>query len=140
MESLNSQLTTCLLCFSRGLQVKLNVIDYIKHIRLFHEYHPNFKFICGINGCLRSYQNVGTFKNHVSDAHCDVGSSATAADLEVPFKPLTDSLCSDPIENTLEDTDSSDNDDDYYGGDTAVICQLVLWIHYKNHQPCFYLA
>ena len=38
-------------------------------LRLFHAYKPDFKITCGINGCLRSYTNVGTFRNHVSAAH-----------------------------------------------------------------------
>lgn len=59
-------MATCSSCFARGLQVKLNACDYIKHIRLFHAFEPNFRFTCGIDGCMRSYTNIGTFKNHVS--------------------------------------------------------------------------
>ena len=59
---------TCTLCRNE-LNIKFNVSDYIKHVRLFHAYKPDFKITCGINGCLRSYSNLGTFKNHVSAAH-----------------------------------------------------------------------
>lgn len=59
---------TCTL-FVDKLSVKYNVSEYIQHVRLFHAYKPDFKITCGINGCLRSYTNVGTFRNHISAAH-----------------------------------------------------------------------
>ena len=59
---------TCSLC--TGLSVKFNIIgDYIKHLRLFHAHRPDFKVTCGIDGCLRSYNNLGSFKNHISFVH-----------------------------------------------------------------------
>ena len=63
-----SRSVTCTLCADK-LSVKFNVSEYIQHVRLFHAYKPDFKITCGINGCLRSYTNVGTFRNHVSAAH-----------------------------------------------------------------------
>ena len=63
-----SRSVTCILCAGK-LSVKFNVSEYIQHVRLFHAYKPDFKITCGINGCLRSYTNVGTFRNHVSAAH-----------------------------------------------------------------------
>lgn len=59
---------TCALCRNE-LNIKFDISDYIKHVRLFHAYKPDFKITCGINGCLRSYTNLGTFKNHVSAVH-----------------------------------------------------------------------
>ena len=105
---------------SRGRrQVVLNASDYVKHIRLFHEYSPSFQFTCGINGCPRSYHNVGTFKNHVSEAHSsdDFGSNDAPFNPDVPSEPLNNSSFSDAVVNTLKDTDNSDNDDD--GDDIA---------------------
>ena len=58
--------------------VTISASDYIKHIRLFHEYQPKFQFTCGINGCPRSYHNVGTFKDHVSVMHDNLGISNSA--------------------------------------------------------------
>ena len=126
MEQVNSQLITCSICLLRGhRQVMLSASDYVKHIRLFHEYSPTFQFTCGINGCPRSYHNVGTFKNHVSEAHGsnDVGSNSTAYP-DVPSEPQNSSSTSDAaLVNALEDTESSNDDDEYCGEDTTeVIC------------------
>lgn len=109
-------MVTCSLCFARGLPVKLNVCDYIKHIRLFHACQPNFKFMCGIDGCLRSYSNVGTFKNHVSAVHCDTSPSATCTPCDSDSVSLPDephSSSSDTVNvlgDTFNDSDTSDSD------------------------------
>ena len=116
---MNSQSIICSICIRR--QVVLNASNYVKHMRLFHEYSPSFQFTCGMNGCPRSYHNVGTFKNHVSEAHTHssdyFGSNDTPCNSDVPSEPLTNSSSSDAVVNTLEDTDNSDNDDD--GDDIA---------------------
>lgn len=122
MEVLNSQVTFCSLCSLQGQQIKLSTSDYIKHIRLFHEYQPNFQFTCGINGCPRSYHNVGTFKNHVSEVHADLGSSSTSDSSSGDWCELqstSSSSTGDAEVNPLEDTDSSDTDVEYYGEDTT---------------------
>ena len=111
MEVLNSQVTFCSLCSSRGLQIKLSASNYIKHIRLFHEYQPNFQFTCGINSCPRRYHNVGTFKNHVSGVHADVGPSSAGDSLSgvrCELQSISSSSTGDAEVNPLEDIDSSD--------------------------------
>ena len=84
--------------------------------------NPILNFTCGIDGCIRSYTNIGTFKNHLSAVH----SSATAndlnrgSDISITEEPSQDehlSSCdntNDALDNTLEnDTDSSSDSDDH---------------------------
>ena len=61
----------CSLCTAgSGLIVQFCTIgDYIKHLRLFHADRPDFRVMCGISGCLRSYNNLGSFKNYISFVH-----------------------------------------------------------------------
>ena len=136
-------------CFARGLQVKLNVCDYIKHIRVFHTFEPNFKFTCGINGCVRSYTNIGSFKNHVSTVHCNTDSNDTAdgldrgSDASLPDGLLSSSNTSDALDNTLEyDTDSSDSGDDSLRKDsshsTAIHMQNCSWDELQKSSALFF--
>ena len=70
-SSRNFASLTCSLC-TELTAVKFastTVGDYIKHLRLFHAHRPDFKVVCGINGCIRSYSNLGSFKNHISFMH-----------------------------------------------------------------------
>lgn len=56
----------------------MNISDFLKHVRLFHAHQPNFFISCGIGGCLRTFQNFSTFKNHVSDRHsCELYETST---------------------------------------------------------------
>ena len=138
----------CTACLVHGLNVKLNTCEYIKHIRLFHAFEPNFKFTCGIDGCIRSYTNIGTFKNHVSVVH----SSATAndlnrgSDISLPEEPSQDehlSSCdntNDALDNTLEnDTYSMMIMILYTRKALALICRTAI-MNCRNHQHCFYLV
>ena len=68
----DSRLISCSLCCSSGLKINVKICDYIKHLRLFHAHQTNFNFTYGIDGCLRSFTNIGTFKNHVSAMHYNV--------------------------------------------------------------------
>lgn len=60
----------CPLC-SATEHLKLNLSEYLKHVRLFHAHQPDFKLICGISGCQRSFTNAGTFQNHAYSVHKD---------------------------------------------------------------------
>ena len=61
---------TCTMC-SAASHLKLNVSGYIKHLKIFDAYQPDFKVICGIGGCQQSYTNLGTFQNHSYGIHSD---------------------------------------------------------------------
>lgn len=58
----------CKLC-SAASHLKFNIKGYIQHVRLFHAHKADFRIVCGINGCLRSFTNFGTFINHVYSVH-----------------------------------------------------------------------
>ena len=58
----------CKLC-SAASHLKFNIKGYIQHVRLFHAHKADFRTVCGINGCLRSFTNFGTFTNHVYSVH-----------------------------------------------------------------------
>ena len=143
------QMVICSTCLARSLQIKLKVCDYIKHIRVFHAFEPNFKFTCGINGCVRSYTNIGSFKNHVSDVHCNTDISDTANDLDrgsdasLPDGLLSSSNTSDTLDSTLEYvTDSRrDSDDDSLQKDsshtTATDVQNCSWNQLQKSAALF---
>ena len=60
----------CQLCSAeRALNIPYTLKDYLKHIELFHAHQPNFCITCGIGGCQRTFHNLQTFRNHVSDHH-----------------------------------------------------------------------
>lgn len=61
---------TCTMC-SAASHLKFHVSGYIKHLKIFHAHQPDFKVICGIGGCQRSYTNLGTFQNHIYGMHSD---------------------------------------------------------------------
>ena len=61
----------CSLCVASGgprLSYQ-SIKEYLKHLQLFHAHKPSFKVICGIGGCLRSYANINTFRNHIYSVH-----------------------------------------------------------------------
>ena len=64
------EIITCKLC-SATSHLKLQTKEYIQHIKHFHAHQPDFKVICGISGCQRTYTNFGTFHNDVYDVHSD---------------------------------------------------------------------
>ena len=98
---------TCPLC--SGLSVKFNIADYVKHLRLFHAHRPDFKVTCGINGCLRSYSNLGSFKNHISFVHNTSELVDYAGSSEACVNHEADELAGDDITN---DTSSEFDSDD----------------------------
>ena len=60
----------CQLCpAERALSLPFTLKDYLRHIELFHAHQPNFRITCGIGGCQRTFHNLQTFRNHVSDHH-----------------------------------------------------------------------
>ena len=60
----------CTMC-SAASHLKFDISGYIKHVKIFHAYQPDFKVICGIGGCHRSYTNLGTSQNHIYGIHSD---------------------------------------------------------------------
>ena len=100
-----SRSVTCTLC-RNDLNIKFNVTEYIQHVRLFHAYKPDFKITCGINGCLRSYRNIGTFKNHVSATHNSNGDSVDS----VIRDHSSFTSCDEDTGSSVEDSDNFDFD------------------------------
>lgn len=45
---------------------------HTKHVFESHSSVPNFSFVCGINGCTRTFCKYSTIKSHVARKHCDV--------------------------------------------------------------------
>ena len=58
----------CKLC-SAPSHLKFNIRGCIQHIHLFNKHKADFRTVCGIDGCLRSFANFGTFTNHVYSVH-----------------------------------------------------------------------
>ena len=60
----------CQLCpAERALSLPFTLKDYLRPIELFHAHQPNFRIVCGIGGCQRTFHNLQTFRNHISDHH-----------------------------------------------------------------------
>ena len=106
---------TCSLC-SRGdvPRVKFTISNYLKHLQLFQVHQADFRVICGINGCQRSYTNMGTFQNHVYSVHyCKmveetVNPQATGTDPEVQCNGTGDIVDhSDEISDFTDDGEDS---------------------------------
>ena len=109
-----SRSVTCTLCADK-LSVKFNVSEYIQHVRLFHAYKPDFKITCGINGCLRSYTNVGTFRNHVPTAHYSNGQLyADTIDRDDP----NGIQCNENPDSSVEDLQSDNPNSDLVAENT----------------------
>ena len=100
-----------MLCSDSGLQLDLTICDYIKHLQLFHAHQAHFKFTCGIDGCVRSYTNIGTFKNHVSAVHYG---SLTSSSAEILANPTAAdaSYTSSDIPGAIELRNGTDSDFD----------------------------
>lgn len=45
---------------------------YTRHVFESHSSVPNFSFVCGINGCTRTFCKYSTIKSHIARKHCDV--------------------------------------------------------------------
>ena len=117
-SSRNFASLTCSLCTELTTVKFASICDYIKHLRLFHAHRPDFKVVCRINGCIRSYSNLGSFKNHISSLHsteCEHGARETCS----PDQAITDhSDDTTLLDDTPSEFDSennsltSDEDDD----------------------------
>lgn len=79
-----------------GLSVRFSIGDYIKHLRLFYAHRPDFKVTCGINGCLRSYSNLGSLKNHISLMH-NTESECRDHERESCADRVTELVTDDPV-------------------------------------------
>lgn len=67
---------------------------------------PGFKVTCGIDGCQRTYSNLGTFLNHVSGVHSDVytGTTGTIPESNNPEVLDQDNEESENYEHNISDT------------------------------------
>ena len=106
MASFNKMV--CALCRSTALSLQFTLPEYINHLRLFHVNQPNFSIVCGLDGCLRRFKNLGTFRNHVSAHHTNY------------FNASSDHDASE-ISNSLTIDDECDTEDDEDGNDVMYI-------------------
>lgn len=111
----------CKLC-SAASHLKFNIKGYLQHIRLFHAHQADFRIVCGIGGCLRSFTNFGTFTNHVYSVH---GGSSNKADCEVA--PQNDGTQNEDHED--ESCDYNNHATDEYDSEQPT--------NHVDHQPCF---
>ena len=90
----------CPLCpRERTCSLKFSLRDYVKHISLFHAHQPGFRLTCGIGGCKRTFENFGTFKNHLSSYH------------QLEVNPTNEASCNDSLfEQPGGDEQDSDPD------------------------------
>lgn len=90
----------CQLCpAERALSLPFTLKDYLKHIELFHAHQPNFHIMCGIGGCQRTFHNLQTFRNHISDHH--------SYDCNPTNQPVA-TYTSSEVHDSIEPTESHD--------------------------------
>lgn len=118
---------TCKLC-SAASHLKFNIKGYIQHLRLFHAHLPDFKTVCSIHGCLRSFTNFGTFLNHVYSVH---GENSRASCTVIPEN-------NSALAESHEDEDESceDEDDNHYA-EQDFECNNGQPTNDLDNQPCF---
>lgn len=75
--------------------------EYLKHLELFHSHRPDFLVTCGIGGCVRTFTNLRTYRNHVSGLHSGAGCFEEEADINAEISD----------DNSSSDHDSIDPDD-----------------------------
>ena len=97
---------TCKIC-SAASHLKFHVSEYIKHLKIFHAHQPDFKVICGIGGCQRSFTNLGTFQNHIYGVHSDRSCTITEESTVMNNTELGS-------EDDCSDDDNFDSDQPYY--------------------------
>lgn len=102
------ELVACKLC-SAASHLKFNIKGYVQHVQLFHAHQANFKIVCGINGCQRTYSNFGTFSNHVYAMHHQSAKAMCSVQLESNMPN-----CDHDYDTTdgHDYDDNSDTDDD----------------------------
>ena len=114
---------TCSLCTELTAVKFASIGDYIKHLRLFHAHRPDFKVVCGINGCIRSYSNLGSFKNHISFMHsteCEHRALEICADQVITTDDSQDTAPDEEPSEFGSESDSltsdEDEDEDFISG------------------------
>ena len=124
--------------------VSFNVSGYVKHIQVFQSHQPHFSLTCGIRGCVRTFKNFGTFRNHVSAKH-NLKRPAT-------FKPTPCNDCDEPNASENGDEDNTligDQDDMTYEGsmtsqqlesDTLKYSAALLLLRMKEKQKLTQVA
>ena len=142
---------TCPLC-SSAAHIKFDYRDFCKHLRLFHAHQPGFKVPCRINGCQRSYTNLRSYQNHVSNVHNWVKDERLVFD-EEECLPTNDKLC-DNLDDSSDDNNSNDDNDDITQAFLITVIMNNLTKHltfqvtprvtlrkcFRNHQLSFCLV
>ena len=101
------EFVTCKLCTAAS-HLRFRVKEYIQRIKLFHAHQMNFRIICGISGCKRTYTNPGSFYNHVYAVY-DERSNDTCKASVINEESLDCNEDSDGY-STHDDGDDDDND------------------------------
>ena len=73
---------------------------------MLHANQPNFKVICGIDGCARTFTNIGTLKNHVSLVHYDTLPTLSDLSSDCSNNPAS------PVAEVSVEADSDDAQND----------------------------
>jgi len=117
------EFVTCKLCTAAS-HLRFRVKEYIQHIKLFHAHQMNFRIICGISGCKRTYTSPGSFYNHVYAVHDERSTDTCEA-----------SVINEESLNGNEDSDgySTHDDDDDDDDDNALTDPDMC----DSHQLCF---
>lgn len=96
----------CSLCPQLGANaLSFKLPEYLKHLELFHPHQPNFSFTCGIGGCMRTFKNVRTYRNHISGFHSEKYFDEDSPDSTIDCFDTADD-CTNPNE-----TDDRNDDD-----------------------------
>ncbi len=76
----------------------LSFPEYLKHLELFQ---PHFSITCGIGGCMRTFTNLRTFRNHVSGFHSIVDGPEEESDGNDESAQFSDDSCDD-VSDTID--------------------------------------
>ena len=58
-----------LLCPFCGDNYEATMTRFLNHVRLYHADSPNFTIGCNLQGCIRSFINFYTYRNHIYAIH-----------------------------------------------------------------------
>lgn len=117
----------CKLC-SAASHLKFNIKGYVHHLRLFHAHQADFRTVCGISGCPRSFTNFGTFINHIYSVH----SGSSRADCEVisgNTGALDEGHENESCEHEFDSNHATEQDNDYESSYRQPTSEL-------DNQPC----
>ena len=69
-----------------------------RHIRSKHSCEPNFRVVCGIDGCSKSFTNFSSWRSHIRRVHKKVEGGATGINgedlsLNTPLNDGDDLVC-----------------------------------------------